>query len=264
MKLSLLVFLITTFAFANQVKWYGQAAIKITTGAGKVILIDPFIKNNPKTPSADKDLSKIGKVDLILVTHGHADHVGDTYELVKSTGAKVAMNADMGKTMVQLGLVEGDKMIRFNKSGTVSPIGDGIKVSMVKAEHSSSFVYKDPSTGKELNQVGGEPSGYIIELEDGYKIYHAGDTGVFVDMQMIADIYSPDLALLPIGGHFTMGPKEAAIAVKKYLKTKTIVPIHYGTFPILKGTPEEFIKHLGDKSFNVIVMNPGDEKKFKK
>lgn len=245
------------------VHWYGQAAFKIVSPGGKVILIDPFISKNPKTPADQKDLSKIGKVDLILVTHGHGDHVGDTFELARMTGAKVAMNADMGSTYQALGMIPKEQLIRFNKSGVIAPIGEGIRVTMTRAEHSSSVRAKDPISGKTMVYPGGEPSGYIVRLENGYKIYHAGDTGVFRDMGFINTYYRPDLALLPIGGHFTMGPAHAGWAVRNYLKdVKTVMPMHYGTFPILKGTPDQFRKALKDHKVDVVVMNPGETREF--
>ena len=183
---------------ATDLLWYGQAAVRITSAGGKVIVIDPFILKNPKTPAELKDLAKVGKVDLILVTHGHFDHTADVVELAKLTGAKVAMNADMGSTFAALGWLTQDQMIRFNKSGPISPV-EGVTVTMVHAEHSSSLSETDPATKKTTMHPGGEPAGYIVELDDGYKIYHAGDTGVFSDMRLINEIYKPDLALLPIG-----------------------------------------------------------------
>jgi L-ascorbate metabolism protein UlaG (beta-lactamase superfamily) len=243
-------------AEAADVQWFGQSAFKITTDTGKVILIDPFITGNPKTPEALKDLAKLGKVDLILVTHGHGDHVGDTAKLAEMTGAKVAMNADMGQTFRILGLVPTEQLIRFNKSGPIQPLGDGITITMVHAEHSSELVHD--------NQIypGGEPAGYIIELEDGPTFYHAGDTGVFADMAFIGEYYQPDVAFLPIGGHYTMDPTHAAYAVKNLLKTKTVMPMHYGTFPPLKGTPQQFIEALGDYEGEVVVMEPGQTRTF--
>ncbi len=249
-------------AQAAELLWYGQAAFKVTTPGGKVILIDPFITKNPKTPEALKDLGALGKVDLILVTHGHGDHVGDTVAIAKASGAKVAMNADMGQTFGALGLLPKELLIRFNKSGPIKPLGDGITVTMVRAEHSSELVYTDPKTKVRSVHPGGAPAGYIVELEDGFKLYHAGDTGVFGDMAFIGTYYKPDLALLPIGGHFTMDPAHAAYAVRELLKVAKVMPMHYGTFPPLKGTPEEFIKALGDAKTEVVVMQPGDTKAF--
>jgi L-ascorbate metabolism protein UlaG (beta-lactamase superfamily) len=247
---------------AAELLWYGQAAFKITTPGGKVILIDPFISKNPKTPDALKDLGKLGKVDLILVTHGHGDHVGDTVAISGKTGAKVAMNADMGQTFGALGLIPKERLIRFNKSGPIQPIGDGITVTMVRAEHSSEVVHVDPATKQRSVHPGGEPAGYIVKLEDGFTLYHAGDTGVFGDMAFIGSYYDPDLALLPIGGHFTMDPAHAAYAVRELLKVQKVMPMHYGTFPPLKGTPEQFKKALGDAKTEVIVMQPGETRSF--
>ncbi|MFQ5988863.1 MAG: metal-dependent hydrolase [Candidatus Methylomirabilales bacterium] len=251
-----------TPAQAFELQWFGHASFKITTPGGKVILLDPFITKNPKTPQALKDLSKLGKVDLILVTHGHGDHVGDTAAIAKMKGAKVGMNADMGHTFASLGWVPYNQLLRFNKGGPVAPLGPTIKITMVRAEHSSEIRYVDPSTQKITMHPGGEPCGYVIELENGFKIYHAGDTGVFADMKFIGEYYKPDLALLPIGGHFTMDPADAAYAVRNLLRTRMAIPMHYGTFALLKGTPTEFTKALEGFPTRVIVMRPGETRIF--
>ena len=259
---TMLFTVLSVTAEATELQWFGQSAFKITTPGGKIILVDPFITKNPKTPGKFKDLKKLGKVDLILVTHGHGDHIGDTVQIAKMTKAKVALNADMGHTFASLGWVPYKQMVRFNKSGPVRPIGSDITITMVRAEHSSEVVYKNPATNAKEVYPGGEPAGYIIELENGFKIYHAGDTGVFADMEFIGKYYKPDLALLPIGGHFTMDPEHAAYAVRNLLKTKKVIPIHYATFPPLKGTPEQLIRAIGDFPTRVIVMKPGEVKKF--
>ncbi len=243
-------------------QWFGQAAVKITTPGGKVIVIDPFISKNPKTPEALKDLSKLGPVDLILLTHGHGDHIGDTVAIAAATGAKVALNADLGRTFASLGWLTYKQMVRFNKGGPIAPIGPGVTVTMVHAEHSSEVVHSDPETKKQTVHPGGEPAGYIIELENGFTLYHAGDTGVFADMAFIGAYYKADLALLPIGGHFTMDPEHAAYALRELLKTPMVIPIHYGTFGLLKGTPEQFIQALGATPTKVIVMQPGETREF--
>jgi L-ascorbate metabolism protein UlaG (beta-lactamase superfamily) len=255
-------FMALSTAQAFELQWFGQSAFKITTPGAKVILIDPFITGNPKTPAELKDLDKIGKVDLILVSHGHGDHVGDTAQLSEKTGAKVAMNADMGHTFASLGWVPYERLIGFNKSGTIMPLGEGIRITMVHAEHSSNVVYTDPVSNRKSVHPGGEPAGYIIELKNGFTIYHAGDTGVFADMKLISELYKPDLAMLPIGGHYTMDPQHAAYAVRNLLKVKKVIPMHYATFPPLKGTPEEFKKSLAGSSTDVIVMTPGEKRTF--
>ncbi len=243
-------------------QWFGQAAVKITTPGGKVILIDPFLTKNPKTPDALKDLAKLGPVDLILLTHGHGDHIGDTVAIAEATGAKVALNADLGHSFASLGWLTYEQMVRFNKGGPIAPIGPGITVTMVHAEHSSEVVQTDPETKKKTVLPGGEPAGYIIEFENGYTLYHAGDTGIFADMAFIGAYYKPDLALLPIGGHFTMDPAHAAYALRELLETPTVIPIHYGTFGLLKGTPKQFIQALGATPTKVFVMQPGATREF--
>lgn len=251
-----------SLAQAFELQWFGHAAFKITTPGGKVILVDPFITKNPKTPQALKDLNKLGTVDLILVTHGHDDHVGDTAAIAKTTGAKVGMNADMGHAFASLGWVPYEQLLRFNKGGPVSPLGPGIKITMVRAEHSSEIRHVDPATQKITMVPGGEPCGYIIEMENGFKIYHAGDTGVFADMKFIGEYYRPDLALLSIGGHFTMDPAGAAYAVRTLLKTQTVIPMHYGTTGLLTGTPAELEEALAGSSTRVVVMKPGETRPF--
>ena len=251
-----LVGLLASPVLAAEIQWLGQSALKITTPGGKVILIDPFITGNPVTPEDMKDLATLGPVDLILVTHGHGDHIGDTVELAAMTGAKVGMNADMGHTFRLLGLVPGEQLIRFNKHGPIQPIGDEVTVTMVRAEHSSDLVHDD------MIYPGGEPAGYIIEIADDTTIYHAGDTGVFGDMALIPELYAPDVAFLPIGGHFTMDPHHAAYAVMNFLNTPVVMPFHYGTFPPLKGTPDEFKEALGDWDGEVVVMQPGETGTF--
>ena len=247
-------------AQAWQLQWFGQAAFRIDTPEGKVILIDPFISKNPKTPPKLKDLSLLGQVDLVLITHGHGDHVGDAAAIAKRYGAKVAMNADMGQTFATLGIIPAAQVIGFNKSGPIQPL-EGVTVTMVRAEHSSELVHTG-ADGSQRVHPGGEPAGYIIELENGFTLYHAGDTGVFGDMAFIGQYYQPSLALLPIGGHFTMDPEHAAYAVNQLLKTPMVIPMHYATFPPLKGTPEQFKEALGGSQSKLVVMTPGESLSF--
>jgi len=167
----------------------------------------------------------------------------------------------MVHTFAQLGMVPYKRVIRFNKSRAITPLGPGITITMVRAEHSSDVVNKVLKTKKSAVHPGGQPSRYIIRLEDGYTIYHAGDTGVLGDMKFIGEYYKPELALLPIGGHFTTDP---AHAVKNLLKVKHVVPIHYGTFRPLKGRPAHLVKALGGYPAKMSALNPGDKMKIGK
>lgn len=246
-----------TLAAAPEVLWLGHATVRITSVDGKVIVIDPFLTANPKTPAKYKKLESLGNVDLILVTHGHTDHIADLSALAKLTGAKVVANAELVRQMAAMGLLDKDKIIAMNKSGTVTPLGERVKVHMVGADHSSSLdVAKLTGEGNGLLDAGA-PVGYVIELENGYKIYHSGDTGVFGDMALIGKLHAPDLALVCIGGHFTMGPEGAAYAVAELIKPEKVIPIHYGTFPVLEGTPAELKRALGDAPIEVLDVEPG-------
>jgi L-ascorbate metabolism protein UlaG (beta-lactamase superfamily) len=254
-----------------EVLWLGQATFKITTPGGKVIVIDPFLTGNPKTPAEYKDLAKLGKVDLILVTHGHSDHVGtvgrtdgscDAAELAKRTGAKVFGPAGLIQTMIDIGWLTAEQGVRFGKGGKVQPLGPQITITQVRAEHSSELTVTDPATKKTTTHPGGEPAGFIIQVENGFKLYHMGDTGLFGDMKLIADYYKPDLVLMPIGGHFVMDPQDAAYATREWLKPKFVIPIHYGTFPVLKGTPQEYMAALGQTTTKVFPISPGDRLEF--
>jgi len=245
-----------------EVHWLGQAAVKITTPGGKVIMIDPWMTSNPKTPAQYKDLEALGKIDLILVTHAHFDHIADAPALALKHKAPVYGPAGLDDSFAALGILPPELAPRFNKSGTIMPIGPGIKITMTHAEHSSELKWKNPATGKDEIHVGGEPVGFIIELENGFKIYHMGDTGLFGDMKLIGEYYKPDLILIPIGGHFVMDPKDAAYATREWLKPKFAIPIHYATIPQLKGTPAEYLDALGNAPTKVFAINPGDKLEF--
>jgi L-ascorbate metabolism protein UlaG (beta-lactamase superfamily) len=262
------------FLFSNvaeaadiEVLWLGHATTRITTVTGKVIVIDPFLRKNPKTPAKYRDLKALGKVDLILVTHGHGDHVKDLKELASLTGAKVVAPYGYVHNIVALGLVDGAKSIGMNKGGTVTPLGRGIKVHMVPAEHGSHIDLGgfglQGSEPRSLRTVdGGIAVGYVIELENGFKIYHSGDTAVFGDMALIREFHKPELALVCIGGHFTMDPKGAAYALSKLIKPKQVIPIHYGTFPVINRTPAELKKALGASPIKVLDVKPGQAVRF--
>lgn len=238
-------------------QWFGQSAVRIVTPGGKVILVDPYLTENPKTPAKYKDLKALGRVDLILVTHAHFDHLGDAPALARANNVPIVAPAGLASTLAALDIVPPELAPRMNKGGTVMPLGPGIRISMVHAEHSSELVWRNPATGKDEVHPGGEPVGFIIELENGFRIYHMGDTALFSDMRLIAERFHPDLVLVPIGGHFVMDPVDAAYAVRQWLKPAYVLPIHYGTFPVLKGTPAEFRAALGDTPTQVISLEPG-------
>jgi L-ascorbate metabolism protein UlaG (beta-lactamase superfamily) len=219
--------------------WLGHSAFRIDTPGGKRIYVDPFLEN-PKCPDTEKDPERC---DLIALTHGHDDHVGSTVELHKKFGCPVIAQIEVRGWLAGQG-VEWDMAHAPNKGGTVEI--DGLKFTLTDANHSSSA-----NDGTYL----GEPTGLVIELEDGFKLYHAGDTNVFGDMQLIARIYQPELAILPIGDHFTMGPREAAVALE-LLGIRRCVPCHYGTFPLLRGTPEE-LRELAPE-VEVFAPAPGE------
>lgn len=245
------------------VLWLGQSAMRITTPGGKVIQIDPFITQNPKTPAAWKDLAKLGHLDLILVTHGHLDHVGDTFDLSKSNDARVYAPAGLEDTFTSLGLLPPEHAPKMNKGGTVTPLGKDIEITMVHADHSSEFMHINPFTGKIFSFPGGEPVGFVLKLENGFTIYHMGDTALFGDMKTIAEIYHPDLVMIPIGGNYTMDPQAAAYALRAYLRPRFAIPMHYGTTPQLAGTPAELIRAMGPNiSTRIVVMQPGETKVF--
>jgi L-ascorbate metabolism protein UlaG (beta-lactamase superfamily) len=244
------------------VQWLGQSAFKITSVTGKVILIDPFLTKNPKTPDQYKDLKALGKVDLILITHGHGDHVGDGPALAKMHQAPLYGPAGLNDTLTALGELPKELSPRFNKGGVITPLGPDIRITMTRAEHSSEYKWTDPETGELEIHVGGEPAGFIVELENGFKIYHMGDTGLFGDMAFIGDYYRPDLILVPIGGHFVLSPADAAYATSRYLKPRYAIPMHYATNPMLRGTPPEYVEALGKSETEVRVLNPGDSTTF--
>ena len=260
---ALLAFAGAAFAQGKtEVLWLGQAAFKITTPGGKVIVIDPWLKTNPKTPAQYKDLKALGKVDVVLVTHAHFDHVADAAELAKMHKARLYAPPGLSGTLVTLGEIPADLAPGMNKSGIVTPIGPEIKFHMVRAEHSSEYRWTDPATKKQHNLPGGEPVGWIVELENGFKIYHMGDTGLFGDMRMIGEIYKPDLVLVPIGGNFTINAQLGAYAIREMIKPKYAIPMHYGTFPILAGKPEDFVKGIGGAPIQVLVIEPGAKVTF--
>jgi L-ascorbate metabolism protein UlaG (beta-lactamase superfamily) len=221
--------------------WLGHNAFRFDTPGGKRVYIDPFL-DNPRCPDSEKEPERI---DLIALTHGHDDHVGNTVQLAQQFDCPVIAQIELRGWLSTQGLPE-DMSQAPNKGGTVER--DGVRITLTNAHHSSSgfedgqFVYL------------GESCGLVVEAENGTKLYFAGDTCVFGDMQLIGRIYEPDVAILPIGDHFTMGPREAAVALE-LLGVKRCVPCHYGTFPILTGTPEA-LRELTD--VELLTPQPGE------
>jgi L-ascorbate metabolism protein UlaG (beta-lactamase superfamily) len=245
-----------------EVLWLGQASFRIKSPGGKTIVVDPWITGGPKTPAPFKtDLSALGKVDVLLVTHAHVDHIGDAPAIAKLNNTKLYGPADMVTPLITLGLIPAELGHRFNKTGSVKPVS-GIKVTAVRAEHSSLLVWKNPATDKQESHPAGEPVGYIIELENGFKIWHMGDTGLFGDMKFISDYYKPDLVLIPIGGNFTMGPEDAAYAIRELIKPKFVLPMHYNSNPLTPGTLAEFEAAMKGSAIKIIGIGEGQMAEF--
>jgi len=222
------------------VTWLGHASFRLDTPEGKRIYIDPFLTGNPKCPESEQAPERI---DVIAITHGHGDHVGDTVELSKKFQPEILAMIELKTWLGQQGAEVGETP-GFNKGGTVDAAG--VKFTLVNAFHSSAS-----DDGDYL----GEAAGLVLTFENGTTIYFAGDTCVFGDMQLIGRIYSPDVAVLPIGGWFTMDPREAGVALE-LLGAKRCIPCHYGTFPVLTGTPDELRQHAPD--VEVIALEPGE------
>jgi len=233
---------------ATDLTWLGHSAFRLDTPGGKRIYIDPFLNGNPRCPGSEVEPERC---DLIAVTHGHDDHLGDAVAIAQKFACPVVAQVELRGWLSLNGLSE-DPMQAVNKGGTVEHAG--VKLTLTHANHSSS-VFAD---GQFLYT--GESCGYVVELEDGFKIYVSGDTNVFGDMSLIGRIYSPDVAILCIGDHFTMGPREAAVAVE-LLGVICCVPCHYGTFPLLTGTPDA-LRELAPPGVEVLSPEPGETLTF--
>jgi L-ascorbate metabolism protein UlaG (beta-lactamase superfamily) len=227
-----------------ELTWLGHATFRITTPAGSRVIIDPWVMQNPACPDELKDP---GDLDVMLITHGHFDHIADAVDLAKSKAPQVVA---IPETASWLGSKGVENLVEMNKGGTVE-VGD-IKVHMVHAVHSCGITDGDQVI------YGGEAAGYVVEFSNGFKLYHAGDTAVFSDMELIGRLLEPDIALLPIGDHYTMGPRSAAEAVR-LLGVKKVVPMHFGTFPVLRGTPDQLREAGADISgLEVLDLEPGE------
>ena len=246
----------------TELQWLGQAGFRIKSPSGKIIVVDPWITGGPKAPAVYKaDLGALGKIDLLLVTHAHVDHLGDAPALAKLNNTMLYGPADMVTPLITLGIIPANLGYRFNKSGTVQPL-PGIKVTPVKAEHSSLLVWNNPATSKNESHPAGEAVGYIIELENGFKIWHMGDTGLFGDMKFITEYYKPDLVLMPIGGNFTMGSADAAYAARGWISPKSVIPMHYNSNPLTRGTLAEFQAAMQGSTVKVVPMTEGQTVEF--
>jgi len=202
--------------------WLGHATFRLDTAGGKRVYVDPFLNGNPTCP--ENELTP-ERVDVIALTHAHGDHLGDTVDLAKKHGSTVVAPVELAAWLQSKHGLEN--VLNPNKGGTVDV--DGVTFTLTNAHHSSS--------NDDLEYMG-EPVGIVVTSEDGKKVYFAGDTCVFGDMQLIGRLYSPDVAVLPIGDHFTMGPREASLAVE-LLGTKRVLPCHYGSWPLLTGRPDQ-------------------------
>lgn len=227
-----------------RITWLGHAAVRIDAEDGRVILIDPLIENNPTTPPAAKQLDR---VDIMLISHGHDDNLGEAVDLGKRFAPYTICQNELGQWLGAQGV---ENTHGSNIGGTQDV--DGILVTMVEAVHSSSVL----EDGRPVYM--GAAVGFIIRFPDGFTVYHAGDTAVFEGMRLIGRLYAPDVAFLPIGDYFTMGPREAAEAIR-LLGVRRVIPMHYGTFPVLTGTPEALKSESRDiAGLRVLDLKPGE------
>jgi L-ascorbate metabolism protein UlaG (beta-lactamase superfamily) len=229
-----------------QVTWLGHGTFKMRTPAGKTLLLDPWVLSNPACPD---DQKQVGKLDVLLVTHGHFDHIGDAVAVARETQPEhVIGNFEIGVWLDKKGV---RNTVGINKGGTLD-LG-WVKVTMVHAEHSCGISDGDAIV------YGGEAAGYVLRFESGFCLYAAGDTNVFGDMRIIGELYQPEIAILPIGDFYTMGPREAAYAAR-LVNVRGVIPAHYGTFPALTGTPaalREALGAFGASQIEVAEIRPG-------
>jgi L-ascorbate metabolism protein UlaG (beta-lactamase superfamily) len=225
------------------ITWLGHSTFVITTPGGKRIVTDPWLEDNPMCPPGMK---KISKADLILVSHGHSDHTGDAVAVARATGAPIVAVYELALWLERKGLTNVQGM---GVGGTLMVAG--LQVTMVPALHTSSTV--ENGTTVYL----GVPVGFVVRMEDGQAFYFAGDTAVFGDMRLIAELHAPQIGFLPIGDHFTMGPEGAAVAAR-LLGVRQVVPMHYGTFPVLSGTPERLKQLVEPQGIDVLVLKAGE------
>jgi L-ascorbate metabolism protein UlaG (beta-lactamase superfamily) len=229
-----------TTAHRTQLEWYGHSAFKLTTPSGAVLLIDPWI-TNPTNPTGKEDVASLTHVDYILITHGHFDHVGDADQIATQSGAKLVTTFDLGNALTSYGgypAAQGGMATEGNFGGTISLAGGEVAVTFIPAIHSSTVTPPPGSADMSVHE-GGNPGGFLITVKNGPTIYDTGDTDEFGDMALIPKLHKVDVMIACIGDHFTMGPARAADAVR-LVGPRIVIPQHYGTFPVLTGTPAEF------------------------
>lgn len=226
-----------------RITWYGHSTFLVQTPRGTRVLFDPWFAGNPACPPSMK---KPPKADLILVSHGHRDHMDDLVAVARESGAPVVATFELCDWLGRKGIANVSPM---NKGGSQEVAG--LRLTMTDARHSSGYV----DNGQMIYM--GEPAGYVVRLEDGLALYYAGDTGLFGDMRLIGEMYKPDIAFLPIGDRFTMDPVAAARACE-FLGVRQVVPMHWGTFPLLTGRPEELRKLVEPKGIQVLELKPGE------
>ncbi len=239
----------TTLGKNTKITWLGHATFHLITPEGKNVLLDAWVDTNPACPDALKAHVRQG-LDAIFLTHGHFDHINDLLAIAQETGVPIACQYDLTPWLTGQGIAE-DKVVGFNKGGTVEVAG--IKATMTAAQHSSTF-----SDGQTIIPMG-DAAGFILRFSNDFTIYNTGDTCVSADMQIMGELYKPDLTILPIGDHFTMDPRQAAYALK-LIGSPYAIGCHWGTFPLLTGTPEALVE--AGKEFGVttkvIPLRPGD------
>jgi L-ascorbate metabolism protein UlaG (beta-lactamase superfamily) len=227
---------------ALSITWFGHSTFLLTTPGGTRIVFDPWLNGNPKTPPG----AKIDKADVICVTHGHSDHSGDVVAVARATGAPVVAVYELANWFQGKGLKD---VIGMGVGGTIDV--KGLKISMTAAVHTSSI----EEDGK-VHYVG-LATGFVVRMEDHRAVYFAGDTALFGDMRLIKELYAPEIAFLPIGDHYTMDPSAAAKACEM-LGVRQVVPMHYGTFPALTGTPDALKTLVEPRGVDVLVLKPGE------
>jgi L-ascorbate metabolism protein UlaG (beta-lactamase superfamily) len=251
----------------TKLKWFGHAAFSITTPNGKILLIDPWLSNpsNPEAKDGKDSLVAVPKVDYILLTHGHRDHVGDAVEIAKRTGAALISNPELAGNLVKLAgfpnkQAETDAIMGIG--GEIQIAEGEVTVAMTPAIHSSSVFNPKAGPNEPERAYGGNPAGFVIAIKNGPTIYHSGDTAYFKDMETIAENYPIDIALLNIGGHFGMDPKMAAKSAQT-VRAKLAIPQHFGTFPGIVQTADSFAAELKKLKINFYEMKPGETISFR-